>query len=86
MRAVFKSTQGVVRFYEKGKDYEHRDPYVGVANVLFIDDVTVAIVGMCGTISKDGLKSLLQELRQLGVSTVLAERNGRKVTYHLEDY
>lgn len=86
MHAIFKPTQGIVRFYESGSSYDARDPYVGIANVLFLDDSHVAIVGMHGKITRAGLASLYKELWNMGVRTILAERNGKHITYHLEEY
>lgn len=86
MEADYKPTQGVVRFYEKGDSYENKSPYVGICNVLFLDEKHVAIVGMHGKINREALASLYKILWNLGVRVILAERKGKHITYYLEDY
>lgn len=83
MTVRLEQVQAVARFYEDSGTADARGPYIGVANILWISQTRVFIMGMHGTIKRKDLRDLLLDLRRRGVTHVDAERNGKHVTYNL---
>jgi hypothetical protein len=85
MTVRLENVQAVVRVYDDDGTADARGPYIGIANILWVNFNRVFIMGMHGTWSRKNLKALFEELRKRGVTHVDAERRGKHVTYSLED-
>lgn len=77
--------QFIVRFYKDKETADRRGPYEGVANVILLDKRTASVIGLHGHIDREALRCLTEELSRYGVTTIVAERRGKPVTYSLED-
>ena len=73
------------RFYAEGDSYEARDPYVGVATILVVDDQGF-ISGLHGRVTRRHWHALARQLKARGIATIASLRHKRQRTYRVDDW
>ena len=66
-----------VRVYDRPDGYANRLPYSAIVTVSHLNDTTVYLHGAVGVMDRQVWASLLDLLREQGVTTVMLERHGR---------
>lgn len=63
--------QGVIRFYEEGKGYETKDPYVASLHFVSLSPETIFAGNMIGRPEREHYSMLYDELKSRGIKRVL---------------
>lgn len=72
-------SSATVRWYDTGS-YEEKSPYKAICSYFHINDDTVYIHGMHGTLGKQDMAEFFKQLLSRGVRYIVAERRHRLVT------
>jgi hypothetical protein len=73
----------VIRAYYEPGGYEKRLPYHALVTVTHLTDKIVYLHGAVGTVCRETWTNTLDQLREIGVTTVMLERHGRMKTIEL---
>ena len=73
-----------IRVYAEPGGYEARRPYLGIIAVDHLTSSIAYVHGAVGKVDRATYTAALNELREIGVTTVMYERRGRMKTIELE--
>lgn len=69
----------MVRWYDTGS-YEEKSPYRAICSYFHINDDTVFLYGMQGSMSKQDMAVFFKELLKKGIKYIIAERRRKLIT------
>ena len=72
-----------IRTYSEPGGYEARRPYDGIITVTHLTSSIAYVHGAVGKVDRATYTAALNELREIGITTVMYERRGRMKTIEL---
>lgn len=73
----------IIRVYAEPGGYEARRPYLGIIAVEHLTSSLAYVHSAVGKVDRATYTAALNELREIGVATVMYERRGRMKTIEL---
>lgn len=69
----------IVRWYSSKEDLDNNRAYLAVCSLFWLSPKVVFVYAMNGSLNKSLMKEFFQELQNLGIKQIIAERKGKMV-------